>query len=64
MAVVCTLAVAKLPTLPDETRDILLCLLPFIRNKTDTELVMLYRELITSYSRKISKVSMIVQTLN
>ena len=54
LAVVCTLAVAKLPTLPDETRGILQCLLPF-NKKTATELVIVYRELIASYRKEISQ---------
>ena len=33
--IVIALAEAKLPTLPDETRGILLCLLPFIKNNTE-----------------------------
>ena len=41
LAVVLTLAVAKLPTLPDETMGNPLCLVPFIKNKTDTELDMI-----------------------
>ena len=44
LAVVLTIAAAKLPTLPDEARGILLCLVPFIKNKTDTELEMVCRE--------------------
>ena len=64
LAVVLTLAVAKLPTLPDEARGILLCLVHFIKNKTDTELEMVCRE-VNIFSRKeISQISMIVQTLN
>ena len=53
--IVIALAEAKLPTLPDETRGILLCLLPFIKNKTDTKLVMVCRELNISSRKEISQ---------
>ena len=55
MAVVLTLAAAKLPTLPDEAGGILLCLVPFIKNKTDTELEMVCREVNISSRREISQ---------
>ena len=54
-AVVLTIAAAKLPTLPDEARGILLCLLPFIKNKTDTELEMVCREVNISSRKEISQ---------
>ena len=45
----------KLTTLPDETRGILLCLLLFIKNKTDTELEMVCRELNISSRKETSQ---------
>ena len=53
LAVVLTLAAAKPPTLPDETVDILLYLVPFIKNKTELEMVC--RELNISSRKEISQ---------
>ena len=55
LAVVVTIAAAKLPTLPHEARDILLCLVPFIKNKTDAELEMVCREVNISSRKEISQ---------
>ena len=56
LAVVLTIAAAKLQTLPDEARGILLCLVPFIKNKTDTELEMVCREVNISSWTEISQI--------
>ena len=56
LAVVLTIAVAKHPTLSDETKGILLCIVPFINNKTDNELEMVCREVNISSRKEISQI--------